>query len=674
MLCPNCATENPDGAKACGKCGQALSRQDPPAAASEETAYAGEWKDDPDLVHVGSQDKKRKKRGRRILMAAVLVAALLALGLLGGRVVVSRLYTAQISVAQQFLNEQKYADAATALEKAARLRPKEKQVYLLLAQAYTGAKEFDRGVGQLERGADATGDPEVRTALTELQAKQEEARQRAADEQAAQQAAGKLHWAVQPGMAFDSLTVPGTQLGEGGAAYSGVPDYTGTVLVTKGGATRLLGYDGKDILPDGYTARLCDTCGIVARRTGAADAQEWLIGPDGTVLGRHTDAPTQGYRFQGGAVCLSGSGQKAEGWDQAALLPVLSKSGQAQGYAFVGSDGKQVGDTYAGAGVFSEGLAAVQKDGKWGYIDRTGAEKIPFLFDRAYPFQGGLAAVVWNGKAGFIDSDGTLSLGFCYEDARSPHAGKAWVKQDGKWGVLDLGQTGPGTAWEQVYLQKLRDLVFPLGRSSWRAGLWDWDGDGTPELFLSDGTLCTVYTAAQGAARPLGCLAGERLYAGKQGGQLFSSVSNLDTFQGATAVLGENDAARSLYTRYDTGVLACRLDEGAITGSAAVLLAMPGTGTYLQDGKTVTETAYLSALSEACPAAREIQLTRLSADGIAALDPAALRARTTLDASASGGAFPESGAASPQAAGAGTGGTFAAQSGNPETGFQGGVS
>lgn len=621
MLCPNCGTENPDDARNCKKCGQAL-----PSTSAAEAPYAGEWKDDPDLVHAAGQGKRRKKRGRRIVLAVVLVAILLAVGLLGGRVVLSRLYSTQVTLAQQMLSDKKYSDAADALEKAIKLQPKEQQAYLLVEQAFSGTQDYDTGVSLLEQGVKDTGAPAVQTALTEMKSKQEDAHARAEQEKAAQQAAAKLHWAVQPTMVLASVEEPGAQPGKGSASFAGMPDYSSTVLVKEGSTTRLLGYDGKDRIPDGYTVRFCDTCGVVAQKTGAQDAQEWLVGPDGTVLGPHTDAATQQYVFQNGAVCLSGSGEKAESWNQTAILPVLSKSGAAAGYAFIDSDGKQVGDTYTSAGIFSEGLAAVQKDGKWGYVDHTGAEKIPFLFDKAYPFQEGLAAVVLDGKAGFIQPDGTLSLGFSYQDARSPYGGRAWVKQDGKWGVLDLQTTGKSTDWAQVYLQKLQDLDFSLTRPSVEVGLWDFNGDGTPELFLSDGTLCTVYTVGPGSTQAIGVIRGERLYAGSQSGQLLATTSNVDTFNGALAALGGNDAARSLNTCYDSGVLSYRINTSGVTGQGAVLLAMSSPPTYLQDGKTVEPNIYRAALDEACPSGREVQMTRLTPDRVAALDETRLRA------------------------------------------------
>jgi hypothetical protein len=65
----------------------------------------------------------------------------------------------------------------------------------------------------------------------------------------------------------------------------------------------------------------------------------------------------------------------------------------ARKFGFVGLDGKTVLDGCDQVKDFSEGLAAVRVDGKWGFIDRTGKMTIPAQFGIAEPFSEGLAAV-----------------------------------------------------------------------------------------------------------------------------------------------------------------------------------------------------------------------------------------------------------------------------------------
>ena len=55
---------------------------------------------------------------------------------------------------------------------------------------------------------------------------------------------------------------------------------------------------------------------------------------------------------------------------------------------------------------FSEGLALVKLNGKYGYIDKQGNEVIPLKYDYANNFLEGLALVRLNGKYGYIDKQG----------------------------------------------------------------------------------------------------------------------------------------------------------------------------------------------------------------------------------------------------------------------------
>ena len=55
---------------------------------------------------------------------------------------------------------------------------------------------------------------------------------------------------------------------------------------------------------------------------------------------------------------------------------------------------------------FREGLAAIQLNRKWGFIDTSGREICPIKYDWAYDFSKGLAQVELNKKYGVINSQG----------------------------------------------------------------------------------------------------------------------------------------------------------------------------------------------------------------------------------------------------------------------------
>ena len=60
---------------------------------------------------------------------------------------------------------------------------------------------------------------------------------------------------------------------------------------------------------------------------------------------------------------------------------------------------------------FTEGLAAVAMADKWGYIDPTGAFRIPARFQAAAPFVRGVAKVRAENRVRYIDSTGSFVPG-----------------------------------------------------------------------------------------------------------------------------------------------------------------------------------------------------------------------------------------------------------------------
>lgn len=87
---------------------------------------------------------------------------------------------------------------------------------------------------------------------------------------------------------------------------------------------------------------------------------------------------------------------------------------------------------------FSEGLAAVCNDSHhWGFINTRGEVVIPLIYDWVQSFSEGLAAVSKNGKDGFINTSGDVVVPMIYDSARSFSDGLAAVQKDEKWGFVD---------------------------------------------------------------------------------------------------------------------------------------------------------------------------------------------------------------------------------------------
>ncbi len=107
---------------------------------------------------------------------------------------------------------------------------------------------------------------------------------------------------------------------------------------------------------------------------------------------------------------------------------------------------------------FNEGLSLAKLGNKWGFIDSLGTEKIPFKYDKVVPeeekkaknyneenyidyrydgFSEGLAVLHRDTLYGFIDKTGKEIIPFIYQYAYGFKNGLAWVKKNGKWGMVN---------------------------------------------------------------------------------------------------------------------------------------------------------------------------------------------------------------------------------------------
>ena len=76
-------------------------------------------------------------------------------------------------------------------------------------------------------------------------------------------------------------------------------------------------------------------------------------------------------------------------------------------YGYLDKNGKEIIPcTFDDAFSFCEGYAVVCKEGKYGIIDKTGKQVVPYKYDRIQSFSDGLALVGSNDKIGFINSKG----------------------------------------------------------------------------------------------------------------------------------------------------------------------------------------------------------------------------------------------------------------------------
>jgi len=107
----------------------------------------------------------------------------------------------------------------------------------------------------------------------------------------------------------------------------------------------------------------------------------------------------------------------------------------------------------------TERLFVVQKDGKSGFIDRTGKVVIPIQFDSANNFHEGLALVTMSGKKAFIDTTGKTVFNAAYDIVNDFSEGLAAVNI-GQTRIPNIGLiSNPG---EWGYIDTTGKLVMPL--------------------------------------------------------------------------------------------------------------------------------------------------------------------------------------------------------------------
>ncbi|WP_409344577.1 WG repeat-containing protein [Paenibacillus sp. MBLB4367] len=113
-------------------------------------------------------------------------------------------------------------------------------------------------------------------------------------------------------------------------------------------------------------------------------------------------------------------------------------------WGYIDHTGKTVVEPkYKLANNFSEGFASVQLNGKWGFIDKSGQEVIKPAYEGIYgspmpmAFREGLSTVAVDEKIGFIDKAGSMVIEPKYDLAYGFSEGLAAVLVDGKLGFID---------------------------------------------------------------------------------------------------------------------------------------------------------------------------------------------------------------------------------------------
>jgi hypothetical protein len=84
---------------------------------------------------------------------------------------------------------------------------------------------------------------------------------------------------------------------------------------------------------------------------------------------------------------------------------------------------------------YSNGLAPVNLNGKWGFVNFEGKEVIKPKYNEIFGFSKGLAGAKDN-KWGFINATGQVAVPFKYDVVTDFAEGYSGVRKNSKWGFV----------------------------------------------------------------------------------------------------------------------------------------------------------------------------------------------------------------------------------------------
>lgn len=103
---------------------------------------------------------------------------------------------------------------------------------------------------------------------------------------------------------------------------------------------------------------------------------------------------------------------------------------------------------YEYVGVFSEGMAQVRTNDKYGSVDEDGNIIIPIKYDYVGDYSEGKVQVRLDGKWGFFDSSGEIVIPYKFDYVNKFKNGKSKVKLNGDWSHIDENGVHIKEYWE----------------------------------------------------------------------------------------------------------------------------------------------------------------------------------------------------------------------------------
>ena len=466
MFCPECGKELKGTEKYCPSCGH-------PVASEEEAGRQTHLENTE-----GHKKRKNKKKWPLIVTALLIVSAAAAAGML----ILKDKYEKQqsgnyVAEGNKYLEEMDYEKAEDSYLEAIKIAPKEKEPYLALVDLYLDEGEVKKAqevISQAQEKVPASDRQEFTDIEEEYQ--DLESYTEALEEEIEADDIYYLrydNYMNYPENELERQIFSSYAVVRNGDLYGIVKD-SGEIVVDPeySDAGTIAGYyslhSETPVYSEEYGIDVYDF--YFDEMTGQLEPAIAVWGPDiggykGYFYyyndGLHNVMEAFGQMSEGRTDMISsdaiGVKQSDSLFDASSAVDVVEWPDEFPGlYAVYNSSGSLVTDfIYEECGSESSGLLAVEKDGKWGYVNTQGKTVIPLEYEASwqqYTAQGseieepycyaaseGYVPLVKDGVWEMRNTDGKLVIApGVFEEIRPVFNGKCWAKKAGKWNVIEL--------------------------------------------------------------------------------------------------------------------------------------------------------------------------------------------------------------------------------------------
>lgn len=403
-------------------------------------------------------------------------------------------YTENLANGNKFLEELEYKKAEESYLQAIKVKPKEKEPYLKLADVYVETEQYDKAediLNQAEKMLDDSGTKKNdKTIKEEIEEKKKKVNEKRAEKISSE----NYTWIVNPTIKADDIYyVRDTDYFE--KSQNGIMRQFSSpcAVVELDGKLSLIDMEGnlkadykfdsvwdyygkymlhsikpasEEELPSDYS-RDDEWSLYEMNSNGELEIAEGLGGGDPGVYGYYwlnglhyvdenssydwmkMDMPKQAIPVQKAEQLYDeNKADNNEWWDQLSGKYAICKNSQLVSDFIYDECGSEAG-----------GLLAVSQNGKWGYVNESGEIVIPIEFDASWKLEVGeitdtlkrtTKEYCYAADEGYIPlvkegiwelrdmQNNQIILPGVFEEIRPLYKGKCWVKKDGKWGVIQI--------------------------------------------------------------------------------------------------------------------------------------------------------------------------------------------------------------------------------------------